>query len=215
MRIALDARGVAERLVHRQEAAVTIDQRKTDRKHVEQRLEVRRAARRLPIRRTAGMCRSRSAEPGCTGTWTARSATPASPSAGRWNSPSSPTCDQFGKARALFGRGQPEWRGRRTICWRPAPGPRCRPKLRARRTRVSRSPVTPEIPWTASASGSADGGLGIAPQQQVVAQARALHLHRRGAGKRRDARNAAGAVAPGHGDGRQQRLVRILDPPEA
>ena len=43
--IALDARGAAEGLVHRQEAAVAVDQRQADRQHVEQRLEVGRAAR--------------------------------------------------------------------------------------------------------------------------------------------------------------------------
>ena len=41
MRRALDPAGLAERLVHGQEAAVAVDQREADRQHVEQRLEVR------------------------------------------------------------------------------------------------------------------------------------------------------------------------------
>ena len=39
---ASEARGPAERLVHRQEAAIPVDERETDREHVEQGLKVRR-----------------------------------------------------------------------------------------------------------------------------------------------------------------------------
>ena len=44
-------RGLAEGLVHGQEAAVAVDQREADRKHVEQRLQVRRLRREPALRR--------------------------------------------------------------------------------------------------------------------------------------------------------------------
>ena len=106
MVVALDPAGDAERLVHGQEAAVAVDQRKADRQHFEQRLDIGRAGE---ARRLLAVEQQQGPRPAVAAADRAArdrraAARAGSPSATRWSRPSSAVLDEVGEAQRLVVR---------------------------------------------------------------------------------------------------------------
>ena len=153
---------------------------------------------------------------GSTGTWTTRSGAAVSPSASRRNWPSSPTLDELGEARRCPRHGSPRMArsANSLLAARTLPSP----STTAASTPAARQPLAGRArrcAWTASASGSAAARLGKRHSSRSLREPDALDLDRRRAGQRRDAGDAAGAVAPGHRRAQSQRLVRLFVAPRS
>ena len=163
-RIAPDPGGLAERLVHRQEAAVAIDQREADRQHFEQRLEVRRSARRRPIgavEQTGTLPVAAGSPPDRAEHGPPEARRPASPSASKLEMPVLADSTRSVK-RGSFARRRPGKRASREQAVRGEHRPLRSTKAASTPGAASRSPVVRRMRLDRDGQRIGRGGLGSA-----------------------------------------------------